>query len=305
VTGAPQHSDRGAAASPRTLAVVITYRSADIVGRCLDSLAGLADPGLSVLVVDNDSPDDTVAVVQRHLAAADPDFAARVQVVPSGGNLGFARGVNIGLRRALELDVDQVLLLNPDATVGPGVTTEAAAVLADPAVGLFSPLITYPDGVVWSAGVRLLGKRELLTALHFGVAKNIDKGVPAGPEVLDRRDVDAVTGCAMVIPRATIRRVGPFDSSFFMYAEDSDYSERVRAAGLRTVVSGRARVVHHTRDREVTGLRSAFGGLRKYRMFLVGQVRYLWKRSPLSAVLWTAEIPVMLVAEFARRVRHR
>src|SRR5258708_39499968 len=95
---------------PAIAVVVVTWNSAAVVGGLLESL----DPGLEgldwqVTVADNDSADDTVAVVERWSAA---NLRARCRVVHTGGNLGYAAGINAALAKADPYNA--ALVLNPD-----------------------------------------------------------------------------------------------------------------------------------------------------------------------------------------------
>src|SRR5689334_9754512 len=106
--------------------VVVTHRSAATVARTLDCTARL--PVQEVVVVDNDSPDETVAVVNGHL----PANGRLVQQA----NVGFGAGNNAGVH-ALTTPVDAVLFLNPDAAIEPDdLRTLLSHLEADPRLGM-------------------------------------------------------------------------------------------------------------------------------------------------------------------------
>ena len=213
------------------VAVVLNYNGLEQTLACLESLAASDWPGLTVLVVDNDSEDDpSVAVTSR--------FGA--EVIRNDVNLGFAGGMNVGLRRARELGADYVLLLNNDTVVDPAmarilVTTAAAR----PDAGIVSPLVLYRDmpGLVASAGLRFDPHRAYQgRPLAMGQR---DDGRLSGVRV-----VDASPGTAMLVPTAALDAVGALDERLFLYLEDVDWSLRMRAHGLRVYMALDARLFH-------------------------------------------------------------
>ena len=104
--------------------VIVNYRSAGLVADCLRSLAP-ERLGLAV-VVDNASPDDSVAQLRQLIASN--NWSAWCHVVASERNAGYAAGNNIGIRHVQQAGVqpDYYLLLNPDTVVRPGAVIAVA-----------------------------------------------------------------------------------------------------------------------------------------------------------------------------------
>ena len=121
----------------RVHAVVVAYNSADTLASCVEPLA--AFERVDVTVVDNASPDDSLAAI-AHLD---------VDTVRAPDNRGFAAGCNIGIARS---DAPYVLLLNPDARMTAADLEALCAVLdARPGAGLVAPRLLESDGsVAWS-----------------------------------------------------------------------------------------------------------------------------------------------------------
>lgn len=180
-----------------------------------------------VLVVDNGSSDGTLEAV----AAAYPD----VERLANGANLGFAAGMNAGLRRALAAGADYVLLANNDTTLGPLMLELLVAAARQYAAELVAPAIYYADAPtrLWWLGGTL---RPMLLEIRRYAAPPDRVAAPFA--------VDFVTGCGMLISRRCLETVGLFDERFFMYYEDHDYCLRVRRAGLRILVEPRAVMYH-------------------------------------------------------------
>ncbi|HEY9556948.1 MAG TPA: glycosyltransferase family 2 protein [Acidimicrobiales bacterium] len=209
--------------------VVVTYRHADDIVACLASLGDES----RVVVVDNASDDGTAAVVAEQFP--------HVELVRSPENVGFARAVNLGIERVAPLDV---LVLNPDAVVGPTTVDDlATALAAHPHAGMVAPRLLSPDGSVQDS-VRsfktvqtLLARRtpygstrrgRAVLAAHLGGTAEIDPTAGAVP-------VDWALGAALYVRRKAIDAVGPLDPRFFLYEEDADWCARMWAGGWQVL----------------------------------------------------------------------
>jgi GT2 family glycosyltransferase len=204
--------------------VIVNWNGGEDLALCVENLrSGVGGRVDEIVVVDNDSSDDSLA----RLGAPEG-----VTVIQAGRNLGFAAGANLGAGRCRS---ERVLFLNPDARIMPGAIDAAANFLAaHPRVGIVGALLVDGRGA-WqpSAGrFGVLGHLLLDTALG--------RRPPSAA-----RFVDWVHGAFMLMPRALFERLGGFDEGFFMYGEDMDLCERVRAAGFRTAIVPEVRVVHY------------------------------------------------------------
>jgi GT2 family glycosyltransferase len=212
--------------------VVLTWNGREDTLACLGSLAATTGATLRVIVVDNGSSDGTASAVR----AGFPD----VELVRSEQNLGFAGGNNLGIRRALELGVEHVLVLNNDTEVEPG----AVAALADEArrtpdaAALCAKLLyAEPPDRIWFAGADFDPRRG-----YNGRQRGY--GEADGPAFSAVAETDRACGAAMLVPRPVLDRVGSFDPDLFLYSEDTEWSLRARAAGYRLLVVPAARVRH-------------------------------------------------------------
>jgi GT2 family glycosyltransferase len=239
------------------IAVVVTYRSALDIEACLASLASQLEDGDHVVVVDNASPDRSAETVEAtlgtHIRPAD-----RWRFIRSDLNLGFGRACNMGAARFPEHDV---LLLNPDAVLQPeSIATLCQALAADPTRGAAGPRIERFDGgpepgcrrSLPSPGVavgRLLGLDRLAPS-RFGSYNRL------GQDPMVPTDIEAGSGCCVLIRRIAWDQVGGFDPDFFMYGEDLDLFLRLGRAGWTTRYAPTALALHrkgastdHARDR--------------------------------------------------------
>lgn len=183
----------------------------------LESCAALDYPRLHTLVVDNGSADGSPAAI----GAAFP----QVEQILNGANLGFAAGMNAGIRRALALGADYVFLANNDTTLAPDALDRLVAAAEQQGAGMASPAIYYASAPhrVWWLGGRL---RPLLLEV---------RRVEAPPARHDPRPfaVDFITGCGMLVRRDVLQTVGLFDERFFMYYEEVDLCRRIQQVGRR------------------------------------------------------------------------
>ncbi len=211
--------------------VLVTYNSAAILSWSLPMLADCP----AVVVVDNHSADDTVAVVRRELP--------RATLIEAGRNLGFGRANNLGLEA---VQTDYALLHNPDARLAPGALQalrEAAQRYPEAAI-LAPVLYDAPDAV----GDFYRGP------FHAPACHPVP--TPEGDLC-----AEFVTGAAMLLNMRLMRQVGFFDPWFFLYCEDDDLCLRVRRAGHPIVVVHDAAIEHHVRQSSPSSARTV---LRRY-----------------------------------------
>ncbi|MEA2444448.1 MAG: hypothetical protein QOJ12_1740, partial [Thermoleophilales bacterium] len=208
-------------ASPHVATVVLSWNGRDDTVACLRSLAKLDWPRHTAIVVDNGSTDGTGTLV----AAEFPD----VVVVGTGSNLGFAEGNNVGLREALAIGADYVLLLNNDTVVDPRLLNELIAEAEQrPDAGALCPLIYYldPPERIWFAGARFDARRGH-NGRHTGYGER-DEG-----QYTAVREIGRATGAAMLVRREVMEEVGFLDGELFLQVEDVEWSLRIRGAGWR------------------------------------------------------------------------
>jgi len=219
--------------------IVVTYRSAADLGGLIASLRGEAvAQRLRVIVADNDSPDDTLGTARAHT-----DVIAR----PTGGNLGYAGGINAAM--AAVGDADAVLILNPDLVVHPGAIAALRGCIARPGVGLAVPVILDgEDGRTASLRREPSVLRSLCDALFGGRLRRrpaaLTEMVLPSAEYAAAHPVDWATGAALLVSRAASTAIGEWDERFFLYSEETDYCRRARDAGFQVWFEPAAVVRH-------------------------------------------------------------
>lgn len=203
------------APQPSICLVLLTWNGCEDTVACLESLQSVATPH-DVILVDNDSADATVDVVQDRFPA--------VTLLQSGWNAGFAAGNNIGLHLALSKGYDVVGILNNDTVVDADFLDPLVRHLESFPSSAVSPRIEYlPEREQpWFAAAETDGRTGL--PRHSGVVSGRSEGGYYSSELL--------TGCCFLATRDAWQKVGLLDARFFLIFEDSDWSLRARQAGL-------------------------------------------------------------------------
>ncbi|HEY2766926.1 MAG TPA: glycosyltransferase family 2 protein [Solirubrobacteraceae bacterium] len=244
-------SDRSAATDAVTVGdvdaavVIVNYRSAALVERCLESVAATREElRLETVIIDNASGDGSV----ERLRAASP--AANVIAMPV--NAGFAAGVNAGFSHSR---AEIVILLNPDTEVRAGALQELVAHLrAHPRVGVVAPLLEDGEGHFAASGYRRFpGLLSLGLDLCLPLGYALSYAPRLHPFALSASALRAgvqpvhVCGAALAIRRSAYLDAGPFDEAFFLYIEETEWQQRVARAGWGIELEPSASVCHLVR----------------------------------------------------------
>lgn len=239
----PRSSHRKPAqAACRILAVVLNYRTPELSVQAAVSAYQDLDPALDhVVIVDNASPDDSVAKIERELF--ERGFSG-IEIICSDSNGGFAAGNNVGIRAR---EAQAYLLLNSDTIVRSGAMQALfEMLLSDANIGICSPRLEFEDGEPQTSCFRFHSPiSEFLKGACTGVFTRLlsQWDVPLG--IQERAvDVDWTSFACVLIRREVFSAVGLLDEDFFMYYEDADFCRMTRNAGFRIVHNPAAHVVH-------------------------------------------------------------
>jgi len=227
---------------PDVTVSIVSYNTCDPLRNCLASLQARRDEAevsLEVVVADNSSTDDSVAMVRTQFPW--------VRVVETGGNIGYGRANNAGLADAVGR---YFFVLNSDTIVQPG----ALKVMRDfmdenPPVGCVGAQLVLSDGSTQTSCARDPG----LLAV-FWEQTYFDRLFPNNKitgnylmtdwDYKDRREVEQVCGACLFVRREAYRQIEGFDPAYFMYFEDTDFCIRLRRAGWKIYFVPEARIDH-------------------------------------------------------------
>lgn len=216
----------------RTCVVTINYKGASDTVACITSLHASSVP-VSIVVVDN-TPDDPDLI---DALKSYPE----VKLIRAPENLGFGRGNNLGIEWALRnSDCENILLFNNDATVEQDAIEKLERVMDEiPTVGIATGRIVLADrpDILWYGGGNIDWRRGGGRIPGFN-------GSSDSKLALRSREVEFVSGCAMLVRRDVFEQIGGFDPVFFMYEEDVDLSIRTREAGYKLFYCAEAVLSH-------------------------------------------------------------
>ncbi|MFF7450169.1 MULTISPECIES: glycosyltransferase [unclassified Streptomyces] len=220
--------------------IVVTWNSASVLPGFLAALPeGMAGLDWRLVVADNDSADDTVEVLRT--------LAPEATVVSTGRNAGYAAGVNAAISAAGEYG--SVLICNPDIRMRQGCAKRLVDSLGQ-GVGIAVPLL-YEDGAD-TPHHSLRRESTVLRALGEAVIGNRRAGrFPALSELVTDPDAyrrptraDWATGALMAVSGECLVDCGPWDESFFLYSEETEFCLRARDLGHATRLEPAAEAVH-------------------------------------------------------------
>lgn len=221
--------------------VIVTYNSRQHIDALLTSLAEhTRGVEYETIVIDNASADGTAAHVR--------DAYPSVRVIARATNIGLSGGINEGVRASFG---QFVAVLNPDIRFEHDALSVLVAFLREHAdVGVVAPKLLNDDGSVQMScrafpgyAAALFNRYSLLTRVLPGNRYSRDY-LMTGFDHASQRDVDWVSGAALMFPRAVFNALGGWDAGYFMFNEDVDFCRRVHDAGYRVVYEPAA-VLHH------------------------------------------------------------
>lgn len=223
---------------PRLSIIIVTFNSRGEIDACLRSLTEGIRIDREIVVVDNASTDDTAAYVR--------DRWPGVRLIPAGGNLGFARATNIGIRQTFG---ELVLLLNPDTSVPAGAVDDLVAALErDPQAAIAGPRIVDTHGRAELSFGRMIS--PISDVWQKTLMAGSRRGWPVIRALVERMTrrtgyVDWVTGACLLALRADLEAAGLLDERFFLYTEDVDLCASIRARGRRVLFVSEVAIRHH------------------------------------------------------------
>ena len=235
------HAVADTAPVPLVSVVIVSHNCKEPLRACLRSLADERQlTPLEVIVVDNDSNDDTGYAVASEFPW--------VQLIVNRQNVGFARAINVGLRFATS---DYLLLLNPDTVVQAGTIDRLVRELAGrPDVGMLGCKLVRPDGTFDHACKR--GFPTVLSAFFYftGLARRFPDNprfaqyTAAHLGIDETGTVDAINGAFMLVRRSAAEEVGGLDERYWLWAEDLDWCHRFWEVGWQVLYWPEVEVIH-------------------------------------------------------------
>ncbi|MHB1096110.1 MAG: glycosyltransferase family 2 protein [Gemmatimonadaceae bacterium] len=215
------------------IAVVLNWNNEPDTAACLDSLVADGLPIAQVVLVDNASADGSGNRLHSRFPAA--------RYLQTGANLGYAGGNNAGVREALAMGADWVLVLNNDTVIEPGMLHALmAAGESHSGVAAIAPKIVRFDDptILWFDGGDFSRMRALGGHRGEGTRDRV-------PELRPAERVSFLTGCCLLLRSSAIAAMDEvFRSDFFLYIEDTELCVRLARGGWELWYVPAARLRH-------------------------------------------------------------
>ena len=195
--------------------VTITYNSADVIRGFLESILKQSFKNFEIFIIDNDSQDDTEKVVFQY----EDD---RINFIKNSENVGVAKANNQGIKRALQANCSQVLIINNDIEFEDKLLEKMLSVQQQKKCSLVAPKMMYfdqPDHI-WYAGSFFLKKKGYLP-IHIGIQQK-DEGQYDGVY-----PVEYAPTCCLLVRKKVFEDIGMMDEKYFVYFDDTDFLYRV------------------------------------------------------------------------------
>jgi|GEM_PF-1486683 len=260
------------------VSVVVVFFGGDDLLRCLDSV--LAQPGVIEVILVNNRGGPPWPCVLGTLPGED----RRLSVIHGQGNVGFGAGCALGAARA---SGEVLLLLNPDCRLAPDTLPRLLALAAGQPddAWIMGPRLLNEDGSEQAAGRRNTGTPGewlsealglyRLDAVRWPPVNRHRDPLPADPLV----EMPGICGAAMLMPLAFYRRLGGFDSGYFLYFEDMALCRAAWRSGGRVLFAGEVKVTHLKARSPVSPLFVTWHKVRSFR-------RYLWTEFAATTPGW-------------------
>lgn len=227
--------------------ILVNYKGWQDTMTCINSIKKSKDAP-HIIVVDNGSPDDSVAQLTARVKELD--------LIESKDNLGFSGGNNLGIQKALKMGAQVVYILNNDTSVDPNLFFRSYRYVVEKN-RIAGGKIYYDRGyefhaaqigqgnILWYAG----GFFDWTTVIarHAGVDE-LDHG-----QYDKIQSVDFITGCFMAIPRKVFKKIGLFDESFFLYLEDVDLCLHAQRAKIELMYNPKLILYHRNSSTTISG----------------------------------------------------
>ncbi|MDX1614264.1 MAG: glycosyltransferase family 2 protein [Candidatus Promineifilaceae bacterium] len=219
--------------------VIVNWNTRDHLANCLSAIEhnhGMVREALQVIVVDNNSSDGSVALVEERFSWT--------MLIANQRNLGFAAANNQGIERSRG---EFVLLLNADTRLHVGALERLLSFMAThPEAAAVGPRLLNTDGSLQVSCQPMLTPFREFWRLLF-----LDRVVPFASYRMNEwssdeaRQVDVLLGACLLLRRSVLDEVGLLDESYFMYTEEVDLFYRLSKSGYRSWYLPTATVTHH------------------------------------------------------------
>jgi len=251
--------------------VVLNWNGMGDTFDCIASLSKQTYMNFTIVLIDNGSTEHGTNHKLDELKTKYPD---QLHIIRNQKNDGFAGGVNIGIRYALEHNFTYVALFNNDAVANPNWLSALVTAAKEHKSAITTGLLLHADGKT----IDSTGDWYSIWGLPFPRDRNQLVSIASKSGF-----VFGATGGASLYRSELFKEIGLFDESFFAYYEDVDISFRAQLAGYKVYYTNEA-VAYHKQGASSSKI-SGFGTYQTFKNLPM----LFWKNVP-SRLLWTIGI---------------
>ncbi len=214
--------------------IIVNWNLEKLLTECIASIyRNLNDINFEIIVVDNNSSDDSVKAIKNAYA--------KVNLLVNEKNIGFGKANNQAIKASAG---EYVLLLNPDTIiVGDAIQRMLAFIINDAHIGAVGPKVVDGNKVVQPECARkyLTLSGELVRLAKIDLLHRRSKMDNTWNHT---REVEVLSGSCMLIRKSCLEQIGGFDEQFFLYGEDVDLCYRIKQSGWKVYYFHKASVRH-------------------------------------------------------------
>ena len=269
--------------NPLVAIVILNYNGSNYLQKFLPFVLASAYPNKKIVVADNASTDDSVAMVKQHFAG--------VEVITLDKNYGFAEGYN---RALAQVQADYFVLLNSDVEVTPNWISPVITLMeADKTIAACQPkILSYTNRELFEYAGAAGGWLDAY-GFAFSRGRIFDVLEKDAGQYNDTANIFWASGAAMFVRTEVYNRLGGLDGYFFAHMEEIDLCWRMQLAGY-TIKCCPASVVYH-----IGGGTLPKGNMRKVFLNFRNNLIMMVKNLPWYEKLWKIPFRILLDAVFA------
>jgi len=270
--------------------VTVTFNSEAVLPEFFESLAAQSYNNFVLIAVDNASKDGTLSMLKEN-------SSERRIVIANSTNRGVAEANNQGIRAAIELGCEYVMLLNNDVVVDRDMLARLVDGLSEHQCSMTSPMMYFhnPPDQIWAAGGGFRSRSGFRVYHRHAWEKD-------SPQSAREKRIDYTPTCCVLIQREVFVVIGLMDQRYFVYSDDVDFMFRARQAGLVMFFIPDAKLWH-----KVNGLTGGAKSDFSYFYNARGRALFLYKHLNRASAFFWATLHTgfdLLRAAFRTEFRH-
>lgn len=226
------------------IAITVNYKTPRLTTEMIQSIID-TQAKVKLIIVDNNSQDDSVEVIQRFIDQNQLDW---VTLLPRYNNLGYAGGNNEGLAhiREHDLDFDYIWFLNPDTKLRPDALQNLLKEAESNNYPIVGSRLEDEDGTPQVSAFNFPSPiSELCSGARMGILDRFFKRFLVRTDITNTNTpCDWLAGASLLVSRSVYETIGPMNDAYFLYYEELEYLLKANRAGYQCWYTPSSRVYH-------------------------------------------------------------